>query len=145
MDQTILLQQLGILSASDNVAIVSELYDNFSEGNMPDVLAAMDEEIVWQEAEGNPLADGNPYVGPEAVLKGVFSRIGADNEYFKLTDVKLHAMDGNQVLATLRYDSKTRTGRIGNVQAAHLWSLREGKIIAFQQYADTRQLATLAQ
>ena len=36
--------------------------------NDPSVLfAAMDPAIAWNEAEGNPLADRNPYVGPQAI------------------------------------------------------------------------------
>ena len=37
--------------------------------NDPSVLfGAMDPAIHWNEAEGNPLADRNPYVGPQAVV-----------------------------------------------------------------------------
>ena len=36
--------------------------------NDPSVLfGAMDPAITWNEAEGNPLADRNPYVGPQAI------------------------------------------------------------------------------
>jgi hypothetical protein len=31
------------------------------------LFGAMDPAIPWNEAEGNPLADRNPYVGPQAV------------------------------------------------------------------------------
>ena len=35
--------------------------------NDPSVLfGAMDPAINWNQAEGNPLADRNPYVGPQA-------------------------------------------------------------------------------
>ncbi len=44
--------------------------------NDPSVLfAAMDSGINWNEAEGTPLADRNPYVGPQAVGDGVFARL----------------------------------------------------------------------
>ncbi len=35
----------------------------------------MDPAIRWNEAEGYPLADRNPYVGPQAVGDGVFARL----------------------------------------------------------------------
>ena len=63
------------------------------------------------EAEGNSLADGNPYVGPNAVLEGVFARLGANHEYFGLQDIKTHGMSDNKVLATLRYDAKSKSHR----------------------------------
>lgn len=45
---------------------------------MPTVLGTLDAKVVWNEAEGKELADGNLYIGPEAVLQGVFARIGAE-------------------------------------------------------------------
>jgi ketosteroid isomerase-like protein len=48
-------------------------------------------------------------------------------------------------LSTLRYDGKVKkTGKLVDAQAAHLWTLKDGKITAFQQYADTKQLADTA-
>lgn len=52
-----------------NSIVVDGLYKAFSAGDIPTVLAGMDPEIIWNEAEGNAYADGNPYVGPDAVLK----------------------------------------------------------------------------
>ncbi len=123
-----------------NVEVINSLYEYFGKGEIPKVLELMDSEIVWNEAEGNAYADGNPYIGPEAVLNGVFARVGAEHEYFKVTDVKLHNMLENKVLATLRYDAKYKNGGAYNVQVAHLWTLENGKITAFQQYVDTKSM-----
>lgn len=38
----------------------------------------MHPEIEWNEAESNSLADGNPYISPNAILEGVFARLGAN-------------------------------------------------------------------
>ena len=128
-------------STNQNIRIIDGLYKAFAEGDIPSVLEAMDKEIIWNEAEGNAYADGNPYVGPEAILNGVFARVGAEHEYFKLEDIELHEMSNNQVLATLRYDAKVKeTGKTYNAQVAHLWTLKDGKVSAFQQYVDTRKL-----
>ena len=122
--------------------IIENMYKAFAEGNIPNVLAGMDDNIVWNEAEGNSLADGNPYIGPDAVLNGVFARLGAEWENFRLVDIKLHEMSNNQVLATLRYHGKNiKTGISIDAQAAHHWTLKDGKVIGFQQYVDTKQLA----
>lgn len=126
---------------NENIAVIDDLYKAFSAGDIPTVMASLDKEVVWMEAEGNAYADGNPYIGPEAVLNGVFARVGADHEYFKLEDIQLHEMSGNKVLATLRYDAKVKeTGKTFNAQAAHLWTLKNGKVIGFQQYVDTKKL-----
>ncbi len=142
MDNGVLMQQLGLVSDPNNITVIDNLYKAFAVGDIPSVLGAMDAKIVWNEAESNSLADGNPYIGPDAVLNGVFVRLGGQHEYFKLENVQLHGMDNNQVLATLRYDAKVKnTGKSYNAQVAHLWTLKDGKIIAFQQYVDTKKVA----
>jgi len=141
MDNLEFYQQLGLMSSPENTSIIDGLYKSFAAGDIPSVLAGLDTEVVWNEAEGNALANGNPYKGPDAVLNGVFARIGTDHEYFNLANIQLHEMFNNQVLATLRYQAKLKkTGKIIDAQAAHLWTLKDGKIIAFQQYVDTKQL-----
>ncbi len=142
MDNMALLSQLGVVSSPGNIAVVDGLYKSFAKGDIPGALAAMDASIVWNEAESFPYSDKNPYIGPEAVLNGVFARIGEEWEYWNLTDIQLHEMSGNRVLATLRYKAKhKKTGKVIDSQTAHLWALKNGKIVAFQQYTDTKQAA----
>ncbi len=140
-DNMAFMSQLGLVSDPNNLAVIQGAYDAFSKGDVPSVLAALDANVVWNEAEGNAYADGNPYKGPDAVLKGVFERIGADYEYFNLSDIKLHEVSNNQVFATMRYNGKLKkNSAIIDAQAAHFWTLKDGKVTAFQQYVDTKQL-----
>ena len=140
-DNMAFMSQLGLVSNPNNLTVIQELYDNFGKGDVPAVLAVLDTNVVWNEAEGNAWAEGNPYIGPDAVLNGVFARVGAEYDYFKTANVQLHEMSNNQVLATLRYQGKVKkTGKKLDVQAAHFWTLKDGKIIGFQQYVDTKHL-----
>lgn len=125
---------------SVNSAIIDGLYKAFAKGDIPKVLSGMDPKIVWNAAESSPYADGSPYVGPDAILNGVFARIGAEHEYFNLKDIVLHEMSNDKVLATLRYDGKFKNGKDYDAQVAHLWSLKDGKVVAFQQFMDTKKL-----
>ena len=130
------------MSTNQNIQIIDNLYKAFATGDIPTVLGSMNTKIEWNEAESNKLADGNPYIGPEAILNGVFARLGADHDYFNLADIELHDMSNNKVLATLRYDAKNKeTGKAYNAQAAHFWTLEDGKIVKFQQFVDTKKLA----
>ena len=130
------------MTNENNVKTIETLYAAFAVGDMPTVLAGLDEKVVWNEAEGNTYAYGNPYIGPQAVLNGVFACIGADYEYFNLVNIELHEMANNQVLATLRYQAKLKNnGATYDAQVAHFWTLKNGKAIAFQQYLDTKKVA----
>jgi steroid delta-isomerase-like uncharacterized protein len=141
LDNMVFLSQLGLVSDPNNLGIIQDIYDDFAKGDVPAVLGALDTNVVWNEAEGNDYADGNPYIGPDAVLKGVFERVVGDHDYFNIADIQLHEMSNNQVLSTVRYQGKLKkNGAVIDAQAAHFWTLKDGKVIAFQQYVDTKQL-----
>ena len=124
----------------NNLSIITNLYKSFEKGDVPAVLASLDEKVVWNEAENFPYADGNPYIGPDAVLNGVFARIGEDWNNFKLTNIQLSEMKNGMVLATGRYMGKYKKNNAPlNAQFAHVWNLTNGKASKFQQYADTQQ------
>ena len=127
--------------SKENVGLVSSVYDAFAKGDVPTVLAAMDQAIEWNEAENFPYADRNPYIGPTAILEGVFARLGGEWEYFKLgLEEILDA--GDTVVSRGRYDALyKKTGAKISAQFVHVWKLRNGKILKFQQYTDTLQVA----
>lgn len=125
----------------DNVETVRGLYDSFGLGDVPSVLGKMDKGIEWNEAENFIYADGNPYVGPQAVLEGVFMRLGTEWEGFSVTPEEW--MDaGNRVVVLGTYAGTHRgTSKRVRAQFAHVWSLKEGRVVRFQQYTDTKQFA----
>jgi ketosteroid isomerase-like protein len=120
--------------------IVKGLYQSFGAGDVPTVLGAMSADIEWREAEGNPYKmDGEPFVGPDAVLQGVFIRLGEEWERFIVSPRTFHDA-GETVVVEVRYTGTYKaTGRDLNAQACHVWKLENGKVKSFQQYADTAQ------
>ena len=124
-----------------NVALIRGIYDGFSAGDVGAVLGAMSPDIVWNEAENFPYADGNPYVGPQAIAEGVFARcIGEWDGFTVAVDEILDA--GEAVVALGHYLGTCKaTGRPMNAQLAHVWRVADGKAARFQQYADTLQVA----
>jgi ketosteroid isomerase-like protein len=118
------------------------MYDDFGKGNVPGVVAALSSTVEWNEAENFPYWQNKPFFGPDAVVNGVFAKLGGEWDYWKLTDLQLHNMDNNMVLATGRYVGKyKKNGAVINAQFAHVWTLQDGKAIKFQQYVDTKQVA----
>jgi ketosteroid isomerase-like protein len=125
----------------ENVQIVRGLYEAFGRGDVPSVLSQMDQGIEWNEAENFIYADRNPYLGPQAVLEGVFMRLGSEWEGFTVTPAEwLDAGDRIVVLGTYSGTHKV-TGKQVRAQYAHIWSLRDGRVVRFQQYTDTKQFA----
>jgi len=130
--------------SKDNAALIQAVYDCFSAGDVPGVLGRMSPDIVWNEAENFIYADGNPYVGPEAVLHGVFERIiGEWNDFTVAVDEILDA--GDVVVALGHYLGQNKvTGKSMRAQLCHVWRIKDGKAVGFQQYTDTLQAARAA-
>lgn len=137
----IVLALQEIEANTNQMAIVKKMYEDVDKGDIPAFVAALDSNIVWNEAENFIYADKNPYNGPDAVVEGVFGRIQTDWETFSVVDRTIHKMDNSMILVTGRYKGKSNaTGKSVNAQAAHVWTLKNGKAVRFQQYTDTKQV-----
>ena len=130
--------------SQENTDIIRDLYDAFGRGDIPAVLGALDADVDWREAEGFLYADQNPYMGPGAVLGGVFARFGSEWEEFQARpDSFLDA--GEAVIAQGHYSGVYKaTGKKVRAQFAHVWTLSGGKVVKFQQYTDTKQFSEAA-
>lgn len=129
---------------SKSVDVVKGIYEAFGRGDVGAVLGAFEATIEWREADNFLYAEGNPYIGPQAVAQGVFQRIVTDAEGFNLA-VENVIDGGDAIVAQGRYRGTMRkTGTPVDAQFAHVWHVRDGKVVRFQQYTDTRQWAQAA-
>ena len=127
--------------SQENVALIRSIYEAFAAGDVPGVLGAMRADMEWNEAEGFAYADGNPYVGPQAILEGVFARLAGEWDGFAaVAEEMLDAGDTVVVLGRYRGTYKA-TGRALDAQMAHIWRVADGKAVRFQQLTDTLQAA----
>lgn len=127
--------------SSLNIEVIQGMYQSFAQGDVESVLQQMAPDIVWNEAENFPYADRNLYIGPTAVLEGVFARIGEEWESFHVLPQEFLA-SADTVVVQGRYRGQyKKTNAHVDAQFAHVWSLADGKVTGFQQYADTAQFA----
>jgi ketosteroid isomerase-like protein len=127
-------------AADEPRAVVEAAYEAFAQGDMDRFAGLMDPDIVWNEAEGNPYADLNPYEGPEAVMTGLFSRLAAEWESVKVTPNE-YVVDGGRVVVFGRYNEGYKaTGEHLNIPFVHSWTVADSKLAEFQQYTDTAAL-----
>lgn len=121
--------------SNQNLVAVQGVYEAFAKGDIPAVLGLFSSDIVWTEAEGFPY--GGTYNGPNAVLEGVFMRLGSEWDGFAA--VPHDFIDGGDTIVALGKYSGTykATGKSFEADFAHVWKLREGKAVWFRQYVDT--------
>ncbi len=127
----------------NNLDAVRAVYDAFAKGDVPGVLGFLSPDIEWTEAEGFPY--GGTYNGPNAVLEGVFMRLGTEwDGYAAVPNELIDA--GDTVVALGEYSGKYKaTDKSFRANFAHVWKLREGKAIKFVQYTDTLKVQNALQ
>jgi ketosteroid isomerase-like protein len=119
-----------------NLEIVQRSYDAFERGDLAAVLADLDPEIEWHQAQGLP--HGGLYRGRDEVSRNVFEPLDAEwwSEFSAVPDEFLDA--GEQVVALGRYRGTAKgTGKFLDVPFVHVWTLRDGRATRFRQFLDT--------
>ena len=117
--------------------VVERLYDAFVRGDGQAIMALLDDELDWNEAENFMLSDRNPYRTPAAVAEGVFGRLASDVRDYEALPSEI--FDAGDVIVALGRSKGiiVATGKRFDAQYAHVWRVRQGKIVGFQQVIDT--------
>ena len=125
----------------NNVEILKQGYQYFAEGNIPEVLALFNSEIVWDECEGFPYIQCNGIsVGPQAIVNDVFSKIPENYDDFRIEIDELFGSD-DRVVMTGHYTGIWKaTGKPFKANATHVWKFKDGKATHFFQAADTASI-----
>lgn len=140
MNAVVLSENLILGGRKSNVDLVKAAYAAFGEGDIPTVLGAMDRAVEWREAEGSPYQpSGEAWVEPQAILENLFMKLGTECEDFTVHTEKFHDA-GSTVIIEGRYTGMFKaTQNALDAQLSHLLTIRDGKIVGFQQYCDTGQ------
>jgi ketosteroid isomerase-like protein len=142
---TILVALSGCSSkrnAMTNLDIIKSTYEGkTSEENGRNLANYVSEDVLWTEAKGFPY--GGTYIGLEAITKNVFSRLGNEWIDYKFTR-EGYVSEGDNVIAYGTYSGVyKKTGKAMKARVAHLWKLKNRKIISFEQFVDS-QLVNVA-
>jgi ketosteroid isomerase-like protein len=118
------------------VDIVRRSYEAFARDDMDGVLADMDPDIEWHQAQGLP--HGGYYRGIDDVRRNIFDPLDEEwwDEFDADPDQFLDAGDEVVVLGRYRGVAKA-TGKRLDVPFVHVWTLRDGRAVRFRQFLDT--------
>jgi ketosteroid isomerase-like protein len=120
---------------STNLELIRGTYEGSSEDNGRNLLAVLSPDVEWTEAEGFPYA--GTYVGPDALIDGVFRRLGTEWTGYR-AEVHTYLADGDRVAAFGIYSGTyNATGKSMTAPFAHLYQIKDGKVIRMTQYVDT--------
>jgi ketosteroid isomerase-like protein len=123
------------LMGEQSAEVVRGIYQALGRGDMAGVLGAMADDIKWYQAEGMP--NGGVYQGGEAVAQYVFGPIMQDIPNFAVTPEQFIA-SGDTVAVVARYTGTGKeTGKELDLPVAHVFDVRDGKVVQFRQFVDT--------
>jgi len=120
-----------------NLEIIKSTYEGkTSEENGRNLAKYVAADIRWTEAKGFPYS--GTYIGLENITKNVFSRLGSEWIDYKFTPED-YVTSADKVVAYGRYSGiYKKTNKPFEARVAHVWKLKDGKIISFEQFVDSK-------
>ncbi|MGH2565607.1 MAG: nuclear transport factor 2 family protein [Ginsengibacter sp.] len=123
-----------------NQSIIENMYKDYSAGNMSAVLFCFDKNVIWERP-------GAPFIPFSGIFKGVdevmkmFAIQATTLTIKKFTPEKF--CTNEDTIVALGHDEADAvpTGKSYATKWAHVFTLKDGKIIHVQVYLDTKTVA----
>ena len=122
-----------------NLEIIKAHYAGSDTKDLVAMLAPVTATTRWTEMAGFPCA--GTFIGPDAVVENVFKVIGAAWDGYALKVDRL--IDGGDTIVGVGTYSGTfkATGKSMTARVTHVWDMKDGKVVQFEQFTDTALVA----
>jgi ketosteroid isomerase-like protein len=118
---------------------VRGFYAALGRGDVPAVLALLDPEVEWTEAERFPYYSG-AWHSPDEVVAKLLVPLSNDWDGFAARPREFIA-EGERVVALGTYSGVyKKTGRAFTAEFAHVWTVRGGRIATFNMHTNTAKV-----
>ena len=122
--------------SEDNLDVVRQGYDAFGRGDINALLALLDEQIQWVTPGPSELKTSGRRTGRQEV--GQF--FASVNELFDVQrfEPREFIAQGDRVAVVGSETARVRaTGKMLELDWVHVFTLRDGNVVAFQEFYDT--------
>jgi uncharacterized protein len=128
------------MQETQNTKIVQDAYAAFLRGDVQGVLGSLDDSIVWQPVigAGKHVPTAGERRGKKAV--GEFFKAVADTTHFSRFEPREYVAQGDKVVALGHYTATTSKGGSFDSDFVMVFTLRNGKVIQFQEFLDSAAL-----
>jgi ketosteroid isomerase-like protein len=126
------------MSEQQNLDVIRRGYEAFGHGDIDTLLGLFDDQIEWVTPGPPDLVTSGRRTGRQAVAE-FFKTI---NELFEIQrfEPKDFIAQGDRVVVLGEESSRVRaTGKVLDGQWAHTFTLKDGKVVRFQEYLDTAE------
>lgn len=115
--------------------VVKAFYDAAESGRVEAIPQLLAPQVCWIEMEGSVY--GGTYHGPAAVVSRVFTRLATEWLDYAFHLDRLRDA-GDSVVASGHYTGTyVKTGKPMRCRSLHVWDVRDGQIVRFEQFCDT--------
>jgi hypothetical protein len=123
------------MDTNSNVELIKKLYASFSKGDIETIIAALDEDVLWEEPNHPEIPYGGNRRG-KAAVKDFFQNV-AQVQVASFEPQEFVA-SGDRVLAIGRWSGQARpTGKSFKSEWIMSWIVKGGKVKYFRAYEDT--------
>jgi uncharacterized protein len=123
------------MSEHDNQAVVKRGYEAFGRGDIEALLALLDENVEWVTPGPSDLPTAGRRRGHQQVAE--FFRVV--NSVFEVQrfEPEVFVSEGDRVVVLGSETSRVKqTGKVLDMRWAHAFTVRNGKVAAFEEYLD---------
>jgi ketosteroid isomerase-like protein len=127
-------------TATDNLTTVTDLYAAFGRGDVPAILAALSEDVRWEQWDDNSaqragVSHLQPRTGRDGVAQFFATIAEMDFHHFEVRGL---ATGDNVVVADVLIDVTLPSGGRMRDEGLHLWRFdADGRICGMRHYVDT--------
>ncbi|HVK96667.1 MAG TPA: nuclear transport factor 2 family protein [Flavisolibacter sp.] len=125
----------------NNVQVIQKVFADFQNGNIPAIVDACSNEIIWGGYKNPHIPFSGLYYGKEGVME-FFSRV-ADTINITAFEPREFISDGDDVVAIGRHSGSVKsTGKTFDHDWCFRFHVKNGRILKFVSFADTYEVAT---
>jgi uncharacterized protein len=122
-----------------NVKVVQDAYAAFTRGDIPGVLKQCANDIDWQVFGPPELPVGGQRKGTSEV-QAFFRDVDATWDFERFEPRQFIAQGDDVVALGLYAGTAKGTGRPFKAEFAHVFTVRDGRVVRFREYTDTANL-----
>ena len=122
--------------AEENLDVIRQGYEAFGRGDINALLESFDEEITWVTPGPNDLATSGRRTGRQEVA-GFFAAVNQLFEIQRFEPREFLAQGDTIVVLGSETAVARSTGRVIDLDWVHVFKMRNGKVVAFQEFFDT--------
>ncbi len=126
------------MAEEQNIQVVQAAYAAFDRRDIAGVLNALDDSIVWRRTQGaaSYVSMAGEHRGKAAVQE--FFRLVDEYEQFDVFDPQEFIAQGDKVIVLGRYTVVIKTtGRKVDCDWVMVYTMKNGKVVKFQEFSDS--------